>query len=227
MPIEFAVGSTSPVWPLPAVTRRRWTFGAPRGGGALARRHAGVDLYAPRGSVVLAPEAGKIVAIQPFNGPKAVAMLIQTDTGPVILLGEIEPNSWDEFGLSRGSRVRAGQEVARVGINPGGSQMLHFEMYRQGTTRNHSWPSINPPPGQLLNPERYLKTAKALDASQDDPNIEDEDDTHDDSDSVVPPLPDIRPPELPVGPPQLPPGQSQWGLIAIAILGVLLIGEMD
>ena len=68
------IGGASPVWPLPDVTRRRWTFGASRASGR--RKHAGLDLYAPRGSVVLSPEQGEIVAFQGFNGPLAVAMLI-------------------------------------------------------------------------------------------------------------------------------------------------------
>jgi Peptidase family M23 len=171
--VPAAEGAQSPVWPLPDVTLRRWTFGASRGGGS--RRHAGVDLYARRGSVVLAPEAGEIVATQRFNGPNAVALLIQTDTGPVILLGEVEPRSWQQFGLSRGSRVDAGQPVATVGINPGGSQMLHLEMYRDGTRKNHRWYAGQEAPDELLDPTGYLQSAKALDVGQSDDDIEDDD----------------------------------------------------
>ena len=236
--VPMAQGARSPVWPLPAVTRRRWTFGASRANGK--RHHAGVDLYAPRGSVVLSPESGTIIAFQPFNGPHAVAMLIQTDTGPVILLGEIEPSSWTEFGLGRGSRVEAGQEVARLGINPGGSQMLHYEMYREGTTRNARWYTGKPPPSNLLNPTEYLQRARALDVGQqnddvadddgqvEDPGVEDHDHDHDHDDpgDTTPQLPDIKPDIHP----QIPQVDSTWhGLGRLALVfGVLyFLSEWD
>ena len=98
MPVEMARGHMSPVWPLPDVTRKRYTFGAPRANGQ--RKHAGLDFYAPRGSPVVAPESGVIVATQRFNGPNAHAILLQTDTGPVILFGEVEPGSWRNYSFS-------------------------------------------------------------------------------------------------------------------------------
>jgi hypothetical protein len=173
-----AIGSRSPIWPLPAVTRRRWTFGASRASGE--RRHAGVDLYAPPGSVVHAPESGTLIASQRFLGPEAVALLMQTDTGPVILFGEVFPQSWERFGLAIGSRVEAGDPVAEVGITPGGSSMLHFEMYREGTRRNARWMTGDPPPPSLLDPTDYLKIAMALDQGDDDVPDDDPDDEHDD-----------------------------------------------
>lgn len=175
--VPMATGSPSPVWPLPDVTRKRWTFGASRAKGK--RRHAGVDLYAPRGSVVLSPEDGRVVAWQKFKGPRAHALLIQLDSGPVVLLGEVEPGSWAEFGLGIGSRVIAGQVVATVGINPGGSQMLHYEMYASGTRQNHQWYAGQRPPAQLRNPTHYLQSANALDADQSDDPGDDSDDAGD------------------------------------------------
>lgn len=178
--IPEAVGVNSPFWPLPAVTRKRYTFGWGRAKGV--RHHAGVDLYAPRGSAVVAPEAGTLVRWQRFMGPKSVALLMQTDSGIVILFGEVEPNSWRKHGLGIGNRVRAGQTVAEVGINPGGSQMLHFETYVQGTTKNHRWYKGKPPPPALLDPTRYLRIAEALDGTQADTDGDDVDDggTNDD-----------------------------------------------
>jgi hypothetical protein len=169
----MATGVSSPIWPLPDVTRRRWTFGAPRGKGK--RHHAGVDLYAPKGSIVLAPESGRLISRQRFNGPQAIALLMQTDSGVVILFGEVLPGSWKEFGHSIGSTVEAGEPIARVGVNPGGSQMLHYEMYTEGTRQNARWYVDRDAPPNLLNPTSYLKTAVALDASQKDPIIKDED----------------------------------------------------
>lgn len=161
--VAMATGDRAPAWPLPEVTPRRVythggkAFGASRAAGK--RNHAGVDILAPRYALVVAPESGTIVASQTFNGPNAYALLIQTDSGPVILLGEVEPDSWREFGLAIGSRVDKGQPVARVGINPGGSTMLHYEMYREGTKRNYSWPASSPAPAALLDPTAYLSTA--------------------------------------------------------------------
>lgn len=180
MTAPMATGHGSPVWPLPDVTRRRWTFGAPRSNGR--RQHAGVDLYAPRGSVVLAPESGRIIGSQRFLGPNAVALLMQTDSGPVILFGEIEPQSWTEFGLSTGSMVERGAPVARIGIAPKGGQMLHYEMYTRGTRQNARWTAGQAPPSNLLNPTQYLQSAMALDASQSDPDIVDDDDPAEDHD---------------------------------------------
>ena len=184
--VPMATGAMSPVWPLPDVTRKRWTFGASRAKGK--RRHAGIDLYALRGSVVLAPEAGTIVATQRFNGPLAHAILLQTDSGVVILFGEVEPNSWRKYGLVKGSRVERGAPVADVGINPGGDQMLHLETYVAGTRKNQRWFTGKQPPAALLNPTRYLKSANALDTDQaddvgddsDDAGEVDDDDTNDD-----------------------------------------------
>lgn len=235
--VPMAQGVRSPVWPLPDVTRRRWTFGASRAGGK--RHHAGVDLYAPRGSVVLAPEAGTIVSFQPFNGPNAVAMLLQTDSGPVILLGEIEPGSWQEFGLSRGSRVQGGDQVARVGINPGGSQMLHYEMYTDGTTRNARWYAGNPPPDNLLDPTGYLQRAKALDVGQQDPDVLDDDgqaedpdvdehdhDDPDPEDPIGPVIPDVKPDIHP----QIPPEGVPWqglGQLALIFGALYFLSELE
>ena len=172
--VPMATGAMSPVWPLPDVTRKRWTFGASRAKGE--RRHAGVDLYALRGSVVLAPEAGLVVRSQRFNGPNAHALLIQLDSGPVVLLGEVEPNSWLKYKAGPGARVQAGQPVADVGINPGGDQMLHLEMYVSGTRKNQRWYTGKQPPAALLNPTAYLKSASALDTDQNDDPGDDSDD---------------------------------------------------
>lgn len=222
--IPMAVGDSSPVWPLPAVTRKRWTFGARRARGK--RKHAGVDLYAQRGSVVLAPENGTVVALQKFTGPRAHALLFQTDSGIVILFGEVEPGSWGNFMNRIGTWVEKGEPLAKVGINPGGDQMLHVEMYDQGTRRNHRWYPDQPPPAQLLDPTQYLQAAAALegqtdpgddvvddlddqgddDHGQDDGTVDDQvDDPVDPDDPVrptlptLPTLPDIRPPQQGLG----------------------------
>lgn len=180
--ITEAVGVASPFWPLPAVTRKRFTFGWGRRKGL--RHHAGVDLYAPRGSPVVAPEAGTLIRWHRFVGPHSVALLMQTDTGIVILFGEVEPRSWEKHGLKIGSRVRAGQTVAEVGINNDKSQMLHFETYVKGTRSNRRWYKGKPPPPALLDPTLYLRTAEALDGTQGDDDGDDVDDGGSNDDDI-------------------------------------------
>lgn len=159
-----AHGTATPFWPMPSITKRVATYGGKAFGASRLeglRRHAGVDILAPRGAEVVAPESGTIVATQRFNGPRAHALLLQTDSGPVILLGEVEPGSWHQYNAGIGSRVEGGQPVARVGINPRGSTMLHYEMYREGTARNHQWWKAAAAPAELLDPTVYLEAAAA------------------------------------------------------------------
>lgn len=177
--IPMATGVSSPVWPLPAVTRKSWNFRDPRKKGA--RHHAGVDLYAPAGSPVLATENGELIRSHAFLGPRAVALLFATDSGIVINYGEVFPRSWQDFGLRIGDRVEAGQPLARVGITPGGKSMLHFEAYLAGTRKTHQWHAGQPAPSMLLDPTTYLRTAAALDGGQDTDQIDDSvDDSADD-----------------------------------------------
>lgn len=180
--IPEAVGVASPFWPLPDVTRKRFTFGWARAKGK--RHHAGLDFYAPRGSIVVAPEAGTIIGWQRFVGPNSVALLEQTDTGIVILFGEVEPQSWAKHGVHIGSRVRAGQTVAEVGINNDLSQMLHIETYVRGTRRNQRWYKGQAPPSALLDPTRYMRTAEAMDGTQGDTDGDDVDDNGGNDDDI-------------------------------------------
>ena len=131
-------------------------FGATRGGGS--RRHAGVDIYARAGNEVVACQDGTIVSFYGFccgREKTSWALIIDHDT-VVINYGEVTPDSLQRVGLAPGSSVRAGQTVAFIGVNPGGSSMLHFETYAPGTTRNKQWPSGRPAPTGLLDPTRYL-----------------------------------------------------------------------
>ena len=166
--IPMAVGEPSPVWPLPDVRRNVPTsggrrFGASRKGGV--RYHAGIDILAPEGALVVAPESGTLVAKYKFNGPRAFALLLQTDSGIVINLGEVYPNSWQEFGLVVGTRKTAGSwvgmgsPIARIGVNPGGSTMLHIETYTAGTRANQRWFPGETPPRRLLDPTNYMLEA--------------------------------------------------------------------
>lgn len=131
------------------------SFGVPRQDGI--RKHAALDLYSYGEDVVVAMESGIVVGIQGFLGPTK-ALLIQGDSGVVVLYGEIKNNSWSEFGIKKGTRVKAGQPIARVGINDAGTSMLHLETYTKGTTQNAQWKGS--PPDNLLNPTKYLLQAR-------------------------------------------------------------------
>lgn len=204
---EVAQGTASPFWPLPRVTKRVATYGGKAFGAARKRgrrHHAGVDIIAPRGAEVVAPESGVVVATQRFNGPNAHALLLQTDTGPVILFGEVEPGSWNQYGAAIGSRVEGGQPVAQVGINPGGSTMLHYEMYQEGTSRNHQWWKGGAAPSQLLDPTVYLEAAASGDPVQPVPS-DDVDHEHPEEPQTTPHDPgDVMPPENTVFDPAIP-----------------------
>lgn len=131
------------------------SFGVPRQDGI--RKHAAIDLYSYGNDVVVAMESGIVVGIQGFLGPTK-ALLIQGDSGIVSLYGEIKNDSWSEFGIKKGTKVKAGQPIARIGINDAGTSMLHFETYTKGTTQNAQWKGS--PPSNLLNPTKYLLQAQ-------------------------------------------------------------------
>lgn len=169
--VPFAIGASILKWPLITKNPRGFevpykkkdgkyignasrSFGVPRSDGV--RKHAAIDLYSYGNDVVVAMESGKVVGIQGFLGPTK-AMLIEGNSGIVILYGEIKDGSWKEFDLKKGSSVKIGQPIARVGINDVGTSMLHIETYTKGTTRNTQWEGSPPP--NLLNPTKYLLQA--------------------------------------------------------------------
>ncbi len=181
--VPFAPASASAIWPVtPASTNsRKWevpykdttgkwhgnasrAFKAVRSGGD--RYHAGNDLYANANDYVLAPDDGVVVGRQPFlNGTGA--MLIELDSGVVVLLGETKMGGAEEVARETGQpvaaigvRVRRGQPVTKVGLTNAGSHMLHFEAYRAGTTQNHPWYQGKPPPPSLYDPTEFLLVAR-------------------------------------------------------------------
>ena len=132
-------------------------FGASRGG----RYHAGMDLYANPGDPIVAMEDGRVVAMKTFfNG--TWALYLCTNSGITINYGEIEKNSWRnlERPIQKGSLVKKGQMLGRVGLSAGGSHMLHLETYRGCVTRNYPWYTSRSAPSALLNPTKYLLRAR-------------------------------------------------------------------
>ncbi len=101
-------------------------FGAPRDGG---RKHGGVDLAAPVGTLVFAVDDGVVIeAAGGFDkyGTSVVSIEhgdIYDDDYCIVRYGEV-----DTLLVQIGATVKKGQMIAKVGKQPGGTQ-LHLEMY--------------------------------------------------------------------------------------------------
>jgi murein DD-endopeptidase MepM/ murein hydrolase activator NlpD len=119
------------------------------------RRHAGVDLFARPGDLVVAVEDGRIVGFYPFlrarTGEMSYALLVAHETF-VANYGEVREASLRSRGLSVGDTVTAGSVIADVSD----TAQLHFEIYAPGTTRNQSWPHGAPQPDRVRDPTRLL-----------------------------------------------------------------------
>lgn len=159
-------GSKNPIWPIAypknvdVPTSGGRAIGAKRpASGTQTRYHAGIDLLAKAGTPVVATESGVVVATNPWDGQHAKSLLLETDSGLVINYGAVYPNSWKDYGVSVGTRVSAGQPIAKIGMYPHGGQMLHFELYTKGTRKNSPWKLNQPPPPNLIDPTQYLQRA--------------------------------------------------------------------
>lgn len=106
--------------------------------------HQGVDLGAPRGTTIKAPESGVVVAVnniaQNYFGGLYIKM--RGDSGYTYYLGHNSKNF-----VNAGDRVSEGQHIGDVGmtVGPGGTATgphVHFEM------------SID---GRIVDPEKLIK----------------------------------------------------------------------
>ncbi|MBN1612079.1 MAG: peptidoglycan DD-metalloendopeptidase family protein [Polyangiaceae bacterium] len=122
------------------------------------RYHVGIDVFANRGDPVVAIADGRIVSFYGFCcRPRMTSYALFVDHGNVVVnYGEVAPDSLTRNGLARGSRVSAGQVIGSIGVNPGGTSMLHFETYVPGTTANARYVPGHRRPASLLNPTPYL-----------------------------------------------------------------------
>ena len=122
-------------FPFPTVPAFSWeerprAFASPRNGGA--RLHAGCDLYFPLGTWIRAIADGTVI-----RGPYAFycqTFALEIDHGSFLArYGEIQSNT----AVKTGDKVRAGQQIARVGHLVGiqvPSDMLHLELYDKSKT---------------------------------------------------------------------------------------------
>jgi hypothetical protein len=128
--------------------------------------HEGVDLYCAEGTAVEAVEAGTIVAIIPFTGPKADsgwwhdtdALLVEGASG-VVLYGEIETNKQVGDTVQRGETLGQVKQVLKTDKGRPMS-MLHLELHDTGTRDAYEWTAAGGKPPSLRDPTPFLKAAK-------------------------------------------------------------------
>lgn len=133
------------------------------------RSHVGVDLFAGENDVVLAPEAGRVIAVLPFH-LGTWAIYLRTKQNQIVNLGEVKAYSWREFGVHPGLEVVMGQALARVGVMGDDSTMLHTEIYdasdlpdeevvRKIRAGEYQWFAGEKAPEGVRDPSAYLVMA--------------------------------------------------------------------
>jgi murein DD-endopeptidase MepM/ murein hydrolase activator NlpD len=97
--------------------------------------HAGIDVAAPIGTPVYAPEGGVVLQAGPASG-FGLAVAVQHGDGTITLYGHV-----NQMFVSAGQVVAAGQQIAEVG-NRGQSTgpHLHFEVHTGGLYANRTNP---------------------------------------------------------------------------------------
>ena len=107
-------------------------FGASRSHGK--RKHAGLDFYAPLGTIVRAMADGVVINVYPFY---CKTYAIEVNHGTFIArYGEVDPHKPNIF-VKSGQQVKRGDSLGKVGHLVGikvPSDMLHLELY--ATTEN-------------------------------------------------------------------------------------------
>ena len=117
------------VFPVPGAGRRNIhsLFGAARSG---RREHQGIDIFAPRGTPVVASADGWISSTSPNQLGGNVVWLWDPARDQTLYYAHL-----DRHAVSRGTRVRKGDVVGYVGNTGNASTTaphLHFGIYRRG-----------------------------------------------------------------------------------------------
>ncbi|MDZ7779723.1 MAG: M23 family metallopeptidase [Gemmatimonadota bacterium] len=117
-------------------------FGVPREGGR--RSHNGVDIFAPRGTPVLAAAEGRVRRVEVTNLGGKVVWLRDPARNANLYYAHL-----DSQHVSDGQRVASGDTVGFVG-NTGNARTtpphLHFGLYRRGEGPVDPFPFLDPPP---------------------------------------------------------------------------------
>ena len=120
-------------------------FGAPRDGGR--RRHHGVDIFARRGTPVLAVAAGRADRVRTTRLGGKVVWLRDAQRGASIYYAHL-----DSQHVQDGDLVEPGDTIGFVG-NTGNARTtpphLHFGIYRRGEGPLDPFPFLTPPRTQL------------------------------------------------------------------------------
>lgn len=137
-------------------TNYQCRYGAPRGGG---RKHGGCDLAAPVGTPVFAVDEGYVVEIgKNFKYETSVVGIghgdLYEDDYIVVRYGEV-----DTIMVQLGTKVERGQMIAKVGKQPGGTQ-LHLEMFRGDQTGEYLQENSLPfkRRADIIDPTPYLES---------------------------------------------------------------------
>jgi len=103
-------------------------FGADRDAGS--RRHHGIDIFAPRGTPVVAATRGRVRSISPNNLGGNVVWLSDYERGQTLYYAHL-----DRHAVAAGQEVEIGDTLGFVG-NTGNARStpphLHFAVYRRG-----------------------------------------------------------------------------------------------
>lgn len=128
----------------------RRTFGYPRPAGSSnpTRHHAGIDIIVEHHAPVYAPQDGRVVRVQTWDGPQTRAVLLAVPGG-VWLIGGLDPAT---LAVADRQRVHEGELLGAAGRYPNGGVYIHVEWYAEGTTRNAQWPWGEPMPPGLRDP---------------------------------------------------------------------------
>lgn len=147
--LTAAVGPTL-AFPVAAagVADVRSFWGAPRDGGA--RDHHGIDIFAPRGTPVVAATAGRVSRVGTTGIGGRVVWLRDEEGGQSLYYAHL-----DRQLVTSGQIVRRGDTLGLVG-NSGNARTtpphLHFGIYRRGQGPLDPLPFVRPAPGPPLDP---------------------------------------------------------------------------
>jgi peptidoglycan LD-endopeptidase LytH len=125
-------------------------FGAPRDGGR--REHHGIDIFAPRGTPVIAATAGTVTRVNETPRGGRVIWLRDAARGQNLYYAHLDSQRVEE-----GAAVMTGDTLGTVG-NTGNARStpphLHFGIYRrgEGPIDPHPWVHTSPLPLPAANP---------------------------------------------------------------------------
>lgn len=136
------------------------SFGSPRDYGK--RRHAAIDFWAPKGTIVRAVADGVVRDVYYFYSDTWAIEI--NHGGFIVIYGEVDKHSKNIF-VAKGDKVKRGDKIGMVGKLVGihvASNMLHLEMY--STVKEGKLTDKNKPPyfrrSDLFDPTKSIDIAE-------------------------------------------------------------------